>query len=442
MKKHIVISLSIWIWICSCNDPVSVGSDLLADQSLVVEFVDDIPLVAETVMGQPSLTYRNLGNNAFVPSNYMVGIIDDGVFGRSEAITYVRSELSSTVPEFTSSNLDSVVLSIPLDSLGFYGDPNAIHDIEVRLLAEPFELETDQSIFSDSLLATGDIIGTKTTTLNFRDSITVDAYLTNIPDSVIQIRNELRITLDNDFFLDMLETGISNSDYQNIIPGFAIRSTPSTNSVVGLDFEFNDITLTASSSIQFYFVQDEANDIRAIYTIPVGSIRHSTFDHDYTGSIVGESLNGGSADDIHYIQSMAGTDVAIDISEIRTLRDQIINSATLQVVVEPEADEAQFSPVEAIFAFARTNEGVLSLAGSPVDINNPLQEVFVGADRILSYSLDVTEYLTQFKMGDIESDSLLIAAASKSQRANRSIIYGSSHPDFPLRLDLVITNPQ
>ena len=432
MKYFILFCLSLWIWVTACNDPVLVGSGLLDEDSLDIGFTDALVVSGKTIEGEPSVTFRNFANG-YTATTYMIGEMDDAVFGKSKSTTYFTPTLGTiTLPEFTRGNLDSVVLSIPLDSVGFYGDINATHNLELKALANRIDLETDSTLFSDLSLETTDVLATSSLRLDYRDSTRIKGYVTTDPDTILTVFPQLRMTLENDFWINLSasEDSLTQEKLLDALPGFELSTTPSSSSTVGL-------SLSTASNLLFYFTQSD--NTRTIYNIPLGRIRHSNFTFDYAGSDLGESLEKDD-EPLFYLQSQAGVEIALDISDIRNYQDQILNAATMQLSILSE-DETLYNPTQAIFALARNEDGDLEVVGTPSNPDNPIQERFENGMSSLSYSLDLTSHLNQVKKGNYASDTIFLTANSKAERPNRSIIYGTNHPDFPLEVNLILTKP-
>ncbi len=434
MKKRFFLFLSIWIGISACNDSITIGSDFPGDTTLDVEFRDDIPIVAQIVEGEPSVTFRNFEGGTFSATNYMVGELNDDTFGQSEAITYFTTALSGATPLFSLENLDSVVFNMDFDTLGFYGDENAVHDIEVRMISEIVDLSDDQAIRSDSIFPTGDVIATRSLIVNPRDSLLIQARTDDNPDSLRSVGPHLRIPLDANLpWIEMLGAGdlVDNEVYQREVPGFAISSTPSSSSMFGLNLLY--VNSIAESNITFYLTRDGN---RSQFDIPIGRIRHSSFSNDYTNSEIASILNMDNPS-LLYAQSQSGTNIAIDVSSVRTLENSILNSGILRVSIQ---EEEGLNPIEAFFGFAREDEELI-IVGVPLSIEDPLTETFENGESALTYTLDLTNHLNNVREGVFANDTIFLIAASKAERPNRSVILGTDHPNFPLSLELILTNP-
>lgn len=438
MKQFLYLSLSLWVLISACNDPILVGSVLLEDETLDVEFTDVIDVSAKTVAGDPSITFRDITGGPYSATTYMVGSLEDPVFGKSVTTSYFSPTLISTFPSLLDSNLDSVVLSIPLDSIGFYGDLGATHNLELRAISESMETLVESgsdTLYSDQTIAVEPTIwSTLSSTISYKDSVVIRPY--NDQDTLIKIRPELRMQMDKQFWLDLAgpTDTLTAEKLELEVPGFELKSTPSASSIIGLDLYYN--TFETQANINFYYRPNDST--RLIYQLPLGNYRHSLFTNDYSGSELGNNIDDPAADQL-FVQSQAGTNIEVDLSSVTTLNDRILNYAELELTVLPE-DEDLYQPVVAIFPWYRNDEGQLDIVGQPAT-DLALVESYSGGSRSLTYSIDLTTHLNLIKKGTISNDKIFLIATTKAQRPNRSIILGTNDSESPLKLNLILTKP-
>ena len=128
-----------------------------------------------------------------------------------------------------------------------------------------------------------------------------------------------------------------------------------------------------------------------------------------------------------FMQSQGGTEVTVDLSIVRSLEEQIINSGILELTIEQENTDL-YEPIEAVFAWSRNDEGELIIVGVPEDTNQPIVETFPDGVSTLGYRINLTSHLDGISKGEIENDTILLIPVSKAQRPNRSIILGPEHP--------------
>ncbi len=441
MRHFFYLFLSIWILITACNDPILVGSVLLENQELDVEFTDQLAVKAKTILGDSSITFRQTVGNTFNSSTYMVGSMDDEKFGKTEVVSYFNPTLLIAYPDFLENPLDSVVITIPLDSIGFYGDLGATHNVELRAITQTFEslLENSDTLYSSQTMEVDpEVLATYSGVVNYTDSTSVEVY-TDVDSlkGTIKVGPQLRLKMDNQFWIDLHSSvdSLTAEDLEMLVPGYELRSTASANSMFGLDLSYRGIFEAAN--INFYYT-DQTDTTKMIYQLPLGRYRHSQFIHDYSGSNLESELDNNEASKL-YIQALAGTSIEVDLSEATTVNDRILNYAELQFTLEPE-DEELYAPIGEIDAWYRTDEGQLNIVGRPTT-TPALVESYAGGSRTLSYKIDLTFHLNLIKKGTITNDKIILIPRTKAQRPNRSIILGTNDPDHPLKLNLILTKP-
>ena len=151
MKSFLYFLLFASLFIGACEDPIQLGAGLVDSEVKDPEFTDTLELVVRTVEGEPPITYRN--STSFSSTRYLLGSIQDPVFGRYSSETYFNTYLSTSFPDLRDAIIDSVVLVITLDSTAQYGNEEEIHTIEVFQLSEELDVETGEATMAYQLVA-------------------------------------------------------------------------------------------------------------------------------------------------------------------------------------------------------------------------------------------------------------------------------------------------
>ena len=159
-----------------------------------------------------------------------------------------------------------------------------------------------------------------------------------------------------------------------------------------------------------------------------------------------EALEGTGTENKLYLQSMAGPNVALDLSAIDLLPDEIINKAVVEITVEEPLDI--YPPVSQVLASHGPDSSSLRVI-QDIILSSSLNLVFGGELRtrvidgvtVHSYEFNITTHLNNIIDGDVEEKTLIISALQKAERPNRSILYGPKHPEFPVILKLITTKP-
>ena len=132
----------------ACNDPISIGSDLLDDNRADVKFVDTMAITVESYIPDSVVAGPRL-----LLSNYACGKFEDPVFGSTEAAIFAHLLVpNSTESSLTGAELDSIRLVLPFDTLTNYGNINLPFELEIHRLAEKISL--DQTYYTDKTFAT------------------------------------------------------------------------------------------------------------------------------------------------------------------------------------------------------------------------------------------------------------------------------------------------
>ena len=432
MKYLSLLIISLMVIISACNDSIEIGSGLLEDEQLDIQ-VDSLVITAQTIVGDSVLTFRRVDQNTdFSNSVYLVGQLESPQFGQSEATAYFGPTLIEPLPDLDEFTIESVVMTLILDSVGRYGNPNAVHELELFQLTESIVEDTlDATLYSDVEIAYDPTpLLTESIVPNYEDSLSIQSF-TN--DTVVQqLRPQLRFDLDPVVWTDILSSPdtLTGEILEELVPGFALKSTVD-NSILGLDLAF----ASGSSEIVFFMTGDST---KREYRFPLGRLRHNNFKHDYSGSEAEAALADPSAE-LLYIESQGGTDIELDLSVIRSIDNIIINSASIELTVLDNPNKGEFPAPAAIFASFEDESGT---SISVIDIGQAayggLLEQRAGVEI---YKIDITTQLNLIADATITSPKIKLFSNAKAQRANRTVICGPDHPIHPMRLKIIRTNP-
>ena len=101
MKNSILALIVLLAGFClfnACNDPTSIGSDLLEGDQLDLDYTDTLTIISKTVRDADSvITFSTSSSTpaSFRLSAYLAGNFDDPIFGRSESSIYSENGSSS-----------------------------------------------------------------------------------------------------------------------------------------------------------------------------------------------------------------------------------------------------------------------------------------------------------------------------------------------------------
>jgi len=424
----------------ACNEEISVGSSLLEDGSIDVEYNAAVPLEGYTRMADPLVMFRNSSN--FSSSTHLVGTIDDPVFGRSYSELYMSADIvNNAFPSLDTLSIDSVVLVLPLDTIGQHGDESAVHDISVFQLLSELNVESmDTLLSSQQFDAEMMPLGQINTVVNHRDSVSV--YVPSL-DSVVGLPPQLRIPLDTLLWHEVASDTLISRDadaFSAFVRGLVVRSNPSQSSVFGVNLASN-----SSVAVEFYYSADDTTHF--VYLIDAGIVRSCYFEHNFSGTEVESAVNDSSAIN-WYSQEMQGPEVVLDLKGALDFSDQVINRASIQLYALFE-DDPVVNPIQllrtsyinesarksVILDYALESTTAINVYGGRPDT------VQLNGNTLLSYTIDVTNHVNAIIADDVNSSEVIIDSPFRTQRAGRTIFFGSEHPDFPAQLRMVTSNP-
>lgn len=424
----------------SCRNETIVGAGILSDEGLELVHIDSVVLDARTVRGDSVITYIKSISSL---RTYMMGSLEDNYFGKTEAEIYVNASIlgNSSLPDFKdpSTVADSAFLILKLDTLGLYGDPDAIFDIEVFRLRE--NLIDFDTIYSDQeFMFDMSPLGTLS---NYQIDLTPTIDTTDTGDT-IEIPAALKIPIDlalvDEIILDT--TAVKNdTTFNDLFSGFFIKAT-TDNGILAVDLSANAYLSEQTEFLVHYHTDTLENQN---FGFTVGIVKSNRFKHDYTGSSVEEALQNPSfGDSLLFVESMAGTRMEFDLDTLKQFEDLLLNHASLELTVANlmDLDLNDQAPVTLLLGSEKDMDGDLVILNyGQTALPDPVEEFEENGVMYYRYNLLLTNFVKDILRDVAEDNTLSISAAVKSERPNRSIICGPKHSEFPSKLLLTFTKP-
>jgi hypothetical protein len=195
--------------------------------------------------------------------------------------------------------------------------------------------------------------------------------------------------------------------------------------------------------LNLYYTQ---RDTARLLTMPVLStnVAVSTYNHDFAGSQVGQALDEEEENDsILFVQSMGGPSVKIELADLQPLENSVINNAQLifNLAYLAEDDTATFSPIEQCILENADREVVDDIG--QLLYSNDLDDFF-GGDLVLnqdgttSYIFNVTKQVQSMVQGN-QDPVMYLTNQFKGALANRTVLYGTTHPSLGAKLYITFT---
>lgn len=432
------ISLIAGLLLSACNESTIVGSEILGDDFVDVGYTDTFTLKSSIIPGDSARVYPTSN------SLFLLGNIDDPVFGKSSTEVYTQIRKIYDIPDIDNAILDSVVLSIGINNDGFWGDSLAEHTVEVFELNESL-IEYD-SIYTNQQFEKGMLLGTKSFNPYFTDTSTVI-----FQEDTSSYVNIFRMPLEKSFGEKLLADTLALQNdtlIQELTNGLVIRSTTGTSSVFGMSTSvvLDDYT----NKLVLYFTNNGSEPEQ--YVLTLGGKRGTYIETDRSGTVLQQFMDdpqGG--DSLLFISGLLNNYIDLEIPYFEDLnKDEVmINYAELELTLNTEDVNAAYEPVERIYAYNVDEEGTRSYVydllialqdGSIAYFDGELvEEETENGNTIAKYNINLTNELKRrIDEGDTGTKIRLIPYLS-TQRANRSVLYGTGSSAHPAKLKVTFT---
>lgn len=428
-----------------CGDPSPIGAGVLDGERLNLKFTDTVQLTTKTVVAKPLSTYRK--SPILNLRNRILGELDDPITGITRSEVYSGFEIPVTSPNFTNGIVDSVVLSITYDSVGFYGDADAMHDIEIFGLANEFP--DQDTIFSDQELMKGALLGSKSTHPSFTDSVRIIEHGVG---TALTLKPHLRIQLDDSFGQQILDNpSVVENDtiFSTFFPGIAIKSTPDRSSSFGLNMLSTENASTINGIVIYYTIGDTA---KLSYRLTPSTNISSYIEQDRSGSPLESFIDNTTiGDSLIVIQGQSGVDAELEIGSLEGLKDEVINHAELisfiyrDPIINPDFYEphplllAEYDDDNALVSIEDFNIG-FSSGGLEELFGGTPQDTVVNGNSLEYIRLNITSHLKSLIEDSEKDKTLIFNVTSKIQRPGRTILYGPGHSLYPMKLNVTFTD--
>ncbi len=436
----VLISL---LFASACSRPTLVGGDLLDGDIVQLEFTDTLPLIVKSVKEDSILTFEE--NFGLFITNFLLGNVDDPVFGHYDASIYSQLRPNFVNKRFGDGLLDSVVLQLAYDTSALYGYYRTDQmDLQVfRVIEEmPFteDLYSNDS-FEIEMTPLGEL-------LDFRPA-PFDSVSITIDTNEFDLKPHIRIKLDK-FFGDELinlDTSLYSTfdTFVDYFKGMHIRASSDDNSMLGINMNDPNTKL-----VLYYKDQDIQRTFD--YFFDQGAVKFSRMNHDYTGSPVESFIDDAIlGDSLIFMQGMSGLNIEVDFGDLSFLENRIINHAELDIyhVTEFPDDEPFIFPATQGLLAKKVNADTSELEDIS-DVITALQlgtlglfggdqmDVTVDNVELFKYTINITNHFQAMVEGD-ETSKIYLQTIAKPRNPYRGIFYGPQNSEFPMKLRLTYT---
>jgi hypothetical protein len=345
----LTLLISLFI-LSSCQETESIGLDVDSATEIKGSLIDTITINASTVV-EDSIITNSL-------EQYPLGYLNDQIMGKTSASIGMSLTLDPPGLSFgTNPVLDSAVLVLYYGR-EFHGDSTSKFQIEVRQLANALN-ESSIHYNTKTIGSNSQILGSKLSNFNFKDSVKVTELVKGKPDVQRSKAPHLRIQLDKNFISNNLliantTTLSSNLELNKALKGLYLSvNNAQTTGKGGIAF-FN---LTDSSRLEVYYKSENGTAIdTTLQKFPIKNNLSpvvANFKHDYTGTAIQTQLNNPNTKfDNTFVQGLAGLRTKLNfphLDKLKSLGNITINKAELVVTVVGGTD--QFKPAQRLLLY-------------------------------------------------------------------------------------------
>ncbi len=435
----------------ACQDPIIVGSDLLDEERLDIAVTDTFSLSSYTVSGE-KVTTHNPGVNS---KTYMLGQLDDVLFGKISAEIYLKCLATSTaLPNYhleKDAQFDSLILVLKYDSTATYANTSSLQKIEMYQLNDKYS-DVDTFYSNTELGYNSTLLGEAISLIKPKDSINITDHVTR---KIVRQAPQLRIKINDEFGKSLLanESASKNDTaFAAFFKGVYIKSSALDNKpfIYGFDFSNEALGLQTpiNKLIMYYHVTSGDTTLRKTYEYQIDRATINRFVHERSGSQVEQFiLNPTMGDSLMFLQGIGGVKSVIKFNDLDKLKNTLINKAEIELFVADIAGQnGTYTPPKQLIVSRLNSSGKLQLISDisqMVSAGVSFSTVFGGtldsSGPVRKYTLNITNHIkTALKDPTINTD-LHIGILTESEIPNRAVFFGAKHSQYPIRFKITYT---
>jgi hypothetical protein len=450
MKKHgWAAALYLILSATGCNDFDSFGSDLL-DTGWINAKADEIvdldagPAAPDSIISFYGSTA--LGAPGFVNTAFPLGIMEDPLFGHSEAGLGTQLRFIPTNDlSFLHSTLDSIVLSFRFDTSLFYGKYLEPMDIAVYGLSNAYDINT--TYFSNDELP-------YEPTLKFGQ---LSNYVVNKTDSIIiredtlerTLYPQLRIPLDTGLLMGIFRSYPDTvyyvvDSFSNVFNGIAVVCEKG-NGYLSLMPEHSD------SKLSIYYKDTSGRQLRTELIMSSFAVKTPFYRRDPAGSLAAACYDGTiPGDSLLVMQGAGGRDIRLKMPVEQRWKGKFINYAVLKFAVAdiPGVDLENY-PLPSLLQIFDVSTGTriaiddVALASGS---SSRYLRVFGGAPEKVEdngqtryiYRMNVTRHFQKALKSGTDFD-LVVSPFAKLESPARLVWFGRNNAQYGAKLELTFS---
>lgn len=408
--RSFLIKISIFAgitgFIIGCGDePTFLGRDLLPSIDDVDVMLDTNTVIqAYTALAKPIITVSN--------TIYLLGSINDPVFGYSEASIVTQAGIQSAINFRENRIVDSILVFLRVND--FYGDSLSTQSLKIFDMIE--DIKSDSTYFSNTSIE------------GKYDPEEIGSASFNAKDTII------KVIIDNQNFINKFLTAEdsmfqSNANFRQVFKGFYFAVEPKTEN--GGSIAYLDLESLDSRMILYYDSIKVINDSTNLSNIILfGGVLNSfnIFNNRYENYPPSVSLNNPDAQDtVLFLTPMAGINVHLKFPELEKWRDKkddhiSIIKAELFIGVEDSVYQWNNNKLfpQNLFLFYINDQGNYNQVYD-FRIN---ENTFGGAYNIeeKGYKFNFGYHLQSYIDGKIENFEMVLISANSNASASRVLL--------------------
>lgn len=456
--KHLLFSLLALgaLIVSSCNQPSSVGADLVLQDQVDVDFIDTFSITSSVELFDSLVTYDPTLQSSINVHN--IGVQTDPIFGKTTGSLYYQFIPESLGPEFITDEdnsyvLDSVILLLPYLAEGHNGDFTSPQTLRVYRITE--ELDHNVAHNTPEEFEVSGAVAEHTFIPNLTDSVTI--WTGTETDTIPPMT---KITLDDDLSSYLFDA--TEEDYQsdqNFLSFFSgLYLSPDENNTAMISYQLG----SSFSRLLLYYTKNDTTQ-RVLEYFPTSLIaKVPQFRHDYTGTEVEQAINSPIlGNHTAYVHGMNGVTTKVSMPSVANLNDIIVNKAELIFYSKDTATANSLTASQLILIEEIDGERALIEDVIIGNITANFTDFFGGNPEENDNSdwkmitMNITGQVQNMIKGNSAPELFLSVFPDANNIANRNLYRGSynlsgevsssisigggAHPDYPMKLKLYIT---
>ena len=370
-------------------------------------------------------------------SYYLLGSINDPIFGKTTAGIYSQFTFDTTTISFGSSPVcDSLVLTLAYTG-AYYGDTNSLQNVKVFELDDTISNSNSIPYYATSSIPARTLLGSK---------IFKGRTHKNIIIGTDTLHPNLRIKLDlNNQCIQHLLSADSASlaspeNFIKYFKGLYITTDPLDH---GGAIYYLNLAKTLTS-LTLYYHNSSTQNIARNFVVNSYCRSFTHFNHyNYSQAVAlltqnFTTKNYHNGDSTLFLQSMSGVRIKLKIPYINSYSSKgniFVNRAELIIPVDTiEASYKKFSPPGNIYLWTVDSRGIMLQLKDFSNINY-LEQAYDTIRK--AYVCDISEYFQKrINNKSILDDGLFVVVADRAATSNRAIINGPKRYKNRMKLNL------